>query len=174
MNDFFGNVDINNMKFMKKMLIPVILLFAISISAQDKNEGLNLQRIADDLKYNNGYRFIKLGRYDKALEELNEYLEIFIYGTHRDEAYGNIARIHFIRLDYQKAAEIYRQLFEEFSNSDSGIEGYYNMGVCYQKMGYENRAAVIFRDIVRNYPESTMTGRAKIQVELLKILEPEK
>jgi TolA-binding protein len=161
------------MKAIQRILLPVILLVSIPLMGQDKKEGLNLDRIADDLKYRNGYRFIELGRYSKALEELNEYLEIFIYGTHRDEAYNNIARIHFIRLDYQKAAGIYRDLFEEYSNSDSGIEGYYNMGVCYQKMGYNQRAAEIFQDIVRNYPESTMTGKAKIQVDLLKILESE-
>jgi TolA-binding protein len=161
------------MKFIYKYLIPLILLASIPLAAEEKKEGLNLDRIADDLKYRNGYRFIELGRYNKALEELNEYLEIYLYGIHRDEAYSNIARIHFIRLDYQKAAGTYGQLFEEFSNSDSGIEGYYNMGVCYQKMGYNRRAAEIFRDIVRNYPESTMTGKAKIQVDLLKILESE-
>lgn len=161
------------MKFSNKSLLSVILLVSIPLAAQNKNKGLNLDRIADDLKYRNGYRFIELGRYDKALEELNEYLEIFLYGTHRDEAYSNIAGIYFTRLDYQKAAGTYRQLFEEFSNSDSGIEGYYNMGVCYQKMGYNRKAAEVFQDIVRNYPESTMTGKAKIQIDLLKILESE-
>ncbi len=158
---------------MNNYLIPLILLVSLPLAAQNNNKGLNLDRVADDLKYRNGYRFVELGRYNKALEELNEYLEIFLSGTHRDEAYDNIARIYFTRLDYQKAAGIYRRLFEEFSNSDSGIEGYYNMGVCYQKMGYNSKAAEVFRDIVMNYPESTMTGKAKIQVDLLKILESE-
>jgi TolA-binding protein len=162
------------MIFIRRLLIVTLIFLSIPSLPQNKKEGLNLDRITDDLKYRNGRRFVELEKYDKALEELNEYLEIFIYGAHRDEAYSSIAKIHFMKLDYQKAAVIYRKLFEEFSNRDSGVEGYYNMGVCYQKMGYDSRAAEVFNDIVTSYPESTVSGKARIQVDLLKILSSKK
>ncbi len=158
-------------KYMLKIIIFVWIVAVPTLAPGRDNSGnINLDKIADDLKYENSVRFIKLNRHDRAIEELNEYLEIFIHGTHRNEAFKNIAEIYFNRFEYQKALKVYRSLFEEFSNSEEGIEAYYNIGICYSKMGYNKKAEEIFKSIITDYSGSGFAYSAQIQIDLLKII----
>ncbi len=163
------------MKYLCVPLIAMTILFLPdSLWSQvvpAKTEQVNLDRVADDLKFQNGMQLLQLRQYDKAVEALSEYLEIFNDGTHRNEAYKSIARIYFDRFDYQKAVRTYRNLFEEFSTSDDGIEAYFQIGICYTKMGYENKAMEVFREIVDDYPDSGISSQARTQLDLLNVLQ---
>jgi TolA-binding protein len=153
------------------ILLFLVITPALVYSAEEKKEGTGLDVLADELKFQNGVEFVKNKMYGKALETFNEYLEIYINGTHRNEAYKFIAEIYFNRMEYQKAANFYRSLYEEYSTADSGIEAYLNIGICYTKMGYDQKAADIFNDIVENHPESTFRSQAELQLNVLNILQ---
>ncbi|HPV42754.1 MAG TPA: tetratricopeptide repeat protein [Spirochaetota bacterium] len=140
-------------------------------AADEIRDGQSLDALADDLKFQNGLGFLKIKKYDKALETFNEYLEIFQNGTHRHEAYRHIAEIYFNRMEYLKAVDKYRALYEEFSNTESGVEAYYNIGLCYIKMGNEKKAAEIFNDIVENHAESAYRQQAELQLSMIDILQ---
>ena len=157
---------------MKKSFIVILCIFVFSClaGAQERGKELNLQKIADDLKFQNGMTFIRLEKFDKALQELQEYLEIFSRGIHRNEAYMNIGDIYFCRLEYHKAQRVYRSLYEEYSDRDDGVEAYYKVGLCYKKMGYRGRASEIFNEIVREHGGSSFASQASLQVELIDIL----
>ncbi|MCP4130690.1 MAG: tetratricopeptide repeat protein [bacterium] len=156
-----------------------LLLFTALLFAQENQENkkkkappkqLNLEKAADDMKFRNGIQFIKLNRDDKAIEALNEYLEIYYNGIHRHEAYKRLAEIAINKFDYQEAIKIYRSLFEEFSNSTEGVEAYYRIGLCYKKMGYDKKALRVFKEILSNFSDSDYAEQARIQVDMLKIL----
>ena len=170
-------------------LLTLVIQWAltpITLSAQDANKDepapeikkeqkadsapVTAVNLADEVKFRNAMEFIRLERQDKALMELSEYLEIFIQGAHRDEAYRQIARIHCENFDYMKAVRAYGHLYEEYGTTESGIEGYFNMGLCYNKMGYRDRAKRIFEDIIRDHPEFPCAGKAGTQLELVKIV----
>ncbi|NLV66075.1 MAG: tetratricopeptide repeat protein, partial [Spirochaetes bacterium] len=136
---------------------------------EQKTGAINLKQVADDLKFRKGAEFYRLERYDLALNELYEYLEIYYDGTHRGEAYRKIADIHIKQYNYQKAVEVYRRLYEEFSSTDEGVDGFFQMGICYLKMGYDSKAEAIFRSIIQEHPGTTGAANAEIQLELLKI-----
>ena len=157
---------------MKKIFVLIIFtVFAISsLTAQVKNPKSGLEQAADDSKYQSGAMFFSLNRYDKALQEFSEYLEIFYNGNHRHEAYKKIAEIYILSFDYQKAADKYKLLYEEFSSSEDGLEGYFRAGICYQKMGYDDKAKDIFTEIQTNYPESSFARQSQAQLDLMKIL----
>jgi TolA-binding protein len=148
-----------------------ILIQAALLAADEKNDGQNLDVLADNLKFQNGVEFMKLKIYDKALETFNEYLEIYYNGNHRHEAFKNIAEIYSSRLDYLKAIANYRSLYEEFSTTESGVEAYFNIGICYYKMGYEKKAAGIFNDILENHSSSAYARQAKLQLDILNIFD---
>jgi TolA-binding protein len=152
------------------IILSLGMMPAIIHAADVPKEQQNLDVLADDLKFQNGAGFIKIKMYDKALETLREYLEIFYNGNHRHEAYRLIAEIYFNRMEYTRAIENYRALYEEFSTSDSGIGAYFNIGICYVKMGDEKKAAEIFNDIVDNHPESTYRPQAAMQLDVLNII----
>ncbi len=162
---------------MKRFLVvlsALCLFMSVTVSAQEQDDDkqeLNLEKISDDMKYKNGVGFIKLKRYEKALQELHEYLEIYYDGIHRDEAYRNIAEIYFKRFEYQKAIQVYRSLYEEFSNSEAGVEAYYRIGICYRKMGFDEKAQDVFRTILTDHPDSGHAARARVQLDLLSILK---
>ena len=155
----------------------IIILFIIAlmglpamVRAADDTNG-SLDALADDLKFQNGVAFLKIKKYDKALETFNEYLEIYNNGTHRNEAYRHIAEIYFNRMEYLKAVDIYRALYGEYSSTESGVEAYFNMGLCYIKMGNEKKAAEIFNDIVENHAESAYRQQAELQLSMIDILQ---
>jgi len=161
---------------MRDLKIVCIMLIMVTgpifVRAADENkDAQNLDVLADDLKFQNGVSFIKLKMYDKALETFNEYLEIYYNGNHRDEAYRHLAEIYFNRLEYLKAIDNYQLLFEEFSTTESGVEAYFNIGICYLKMGNDKKAAVIFNDIVENHHDSAWRQQAELQLDMLNILQ---
>jgi len=158
------------MKIIRHAAFILFLLLPAFLFAEEGEAPLNLDKIADDLKFNNGREFLKLKRPDKAVEEFNEYLEIYYNGIHRHEVYKELARIYFQRFDYQRAIDRYRSLYEEYSNSDDGVDAYYHIGICYKKMGYDDEAMKIFKSIVSDHPGSNSAYQSRIQVDLLNIL----
>lgn len=159
-------------RLMTSLIMLSLLFTASALNATDVNsETRSMEVLADDLKFQNGVAFLKLRMYDKALETLNEYLEIYYNGTHRHEAYRTIAEIYFNKLEYLKAIEHYRALYEEFSNTESGVEAYYNIGVCNIKMGNEKKAAEIFTEILERHQDSAYRQQAELQLDMLNILQ---
>ncbi len=161
---------------MKRLIASlfILALFCTASAARAADaagESRSMEVLADDLKFQNGVAFLKLKMNDKALETFNEYLEIYYNGTHRHEAYRHIAEIYFNKLEYLKAIEHYRALYEEFSNTESGVEAYYNIGICNIKMGDESKAAAIFNEIIERHQESSYRQQAELQLDMLNILQ---
>jgi TolA-binding protein len=152
------------------LLLTLILLPVAIHAAEEAKAPRTLDAIADDVKFQNGLGFIKLKMYDKALETFNEYLEIYYNGNHRNEAFKYIAEIYFNRLEYARAIKYYSALYEEFSNSEPGVEAFFNTGICYMKMGYDKKASEVFNEIVENHRESAFRQQAELQLDMLNIL----
>lgn len=149
-----------------------IILFCapLMLAAQEKKEPVDLKKVADDTKFDNARQFYNIRDYNKALLELNEYLEIYINGAHRNEANRYIARIYFDRFEYMKSIQAYNAIFEDSSTSEEGIEAYYRTGICFQKMGDESKAVEVFKSIIDQYPYSNFAYLSKIQLDLIKIV----
>lgn len=156
----------------KRIILIFILIFTcIYAYPEDITGALNLKQVADDMKYRRGAEFFRLEKYDFALNELYEYLEIYYNGTHRGDAYKKIAEIYIKFYDYQKAADIYKKLYEELSNTEEGLDAYFRAGLCYLKMGFDNKAEAIFQSIIQEHPGTTAAKNAQIQLELIKIFQ---
>jgi tetratricopeptide (TPR) repeat protein len=154
------------------VFFALCVIFPASVRAADeKDASQTLDALGDNLKFQNGVYLMHLKMYDKALRTLREYLEIHLNGNHRREAYKLIGDIYFDRLEYEKAIQSYQALYEEFSGTESGVGAYFDIGLCYHKMGYEKKAAEIFNDIVENHPESMYAKDARLQLDVLKIIE---
>lgn len=163
------------MKLIKIMVIFFLTLNLSIISFAEENTGLaNLKKVADDMKFQNGMEFYKLEKFDRSLSEFNEYIEIYYDGIHRNEALKKIAEIHIRFFDYQKAIDAYRMLYQEFSSTDEGIDAYFQIGICYKKMGFDSKAEGIFKYIVEEHPGTTAAYNSEIQLDLLKISTEQK
>ncbi len=158
------------MKQFKYVVIFIfILIFAVNSFAEEKTGLVNLKKVADDMKFQNGLEFYKLEKFERALGEFNEYIEIYYDGIHRNEALKKIAEIHIRLFNYQKAIDAYRILYQEFSSTDEGIDAYFQIGICYKKMGFDSKAEAIFKYIVEEHPGTSAAYNSEIQLDLLKI-----
>lgn len=159
-------------QYMRKIIsiAAIILTIGTNLSAQNKINELDSRQIYDNMKFKNGIEFMKLNDYERALNEFNEYLEIYIHGIHRGSAYRKIAEVHISRFDFQKAVKAYIEIYQEYSYIDEGIDAYFEAGVCYKKMGYDSKAGEIFQYIVKEHPGTNAAYNAEIQLELIKII----
>ncbi len=160
-------------------LLIVIIFFAFPLYSQGdagdvEKEKKTLKQLEDDGKFENGMHLIRLGRQEKGMLILQEYLEIYYNGNHRYEAYREIARVRVENFDYQQAVKVYSRMYEEFGDTEEGVEGFYNMGICYQKMGYRKKAREVFRAIVEHHSETSFARQASLQLDLLNILADER
>ncbi len=157
------------MKIKLMFFFFLISYSVICFSAGENAGNTSLKKVADDMKFQNAIEFYKLEKFDRALDEFNEYIEIYYDGIHRNEAFKKIAEIHIRFFNYQKAIDAYRQLYQEFSNTDEGIDAYFQIGVCYKKMGFDSKAESIFNYIVAEHPGTSAAYNSEIQLDLLKI-----
>ncbi|MFW5862954.1 MAG: tetratricopeptide repeat protein [Spirochaetota bacterium] len=162
-----------------KIFLAILLTAFVYASgfAQEEQKvvdsSVNTERMADQMKFDQGKYFFELGQYDRALENLQEYLELYLHGAHRGEAYRMIASVYFQRFRYNRAAEVYRSLLEEYPGSENGIQGMYKMGICYKKMGDTDRASAIFSRLIREYPSSSYAHHSRVILDVMKIVSSE-
>jgi TolA-binding protein len=152
---------------MKKIVLVLILIIApVVIYAK----GEDLRKIEDDTAFSNGIHFLKLGQKKKGLLVLKEYLEVYIDGNHRGEAYLHIAKLYFEQFDYTQAIATYESLYQEMGSTEEGVQGYYLMGICYQKMGYTEKAKAVFNSILIHHSDTSLAQQARMQLEVMKLV----
>jgi TolA-binding protein len=161
-----------------KWALPAAVLAAAFLIAaspakaagEEMKVSMDLNRVADDTKFENALQFYNLRDEHRALQEFHEYLEIFLNGAHRNEAYRYIARIHFDRFEYDKSVRAYSAIYEDSTGTEEGVEAYYRAAICYQKMGDGLQAHRIYQSIIEQYPYSNFAYLSKIQMDLMKII----
>lgn len=136
-------------------------------AAQDSS----FEKASDDMRFDNAYQFYRLEQYDKALILLQEYLEVYEDGSHRETAFDYLAGIYFMRYDYRKALKTYLAHFEEFSDTEEGVRAYYNAGICYRKMGMKNEAENVFNTIINEYSAFQSAADARMQLDVQNIIK---
>jgi len=151
---------------MKKLLLIILLLVTLPVAAQEKR---TMQQEADDKKFQQGLFFVSINEHQKALNEFYEYLDIYVDGLHRAKAYRFIAAIYFDNSQYTKAINVYKRLFEEFPLTDDGMYSLLQIGICYNKMGFEDDAIKAFTQLIKEYPDTNYAKDASTMLELLKI-----
>ncbi|MCX7679932.1 MAG: tetratricopeptide repeat protein [Spirochaetes bacterium] len=151
--------------------ICIAFLHFASIAFTPASGEEDLNTAADKLKFETARYFYENRLFDKCLAELHEYLEIYSNGIHRKEAFLMIGEIYFKRFNYSRAAKTYLGLYEEFSNTDEGIQGYFNAAICYEKMGKEKKAKEILKTIIEHHPDSRHAALAQTRLKVLEMIE---
>lgn len=156
-------------------IIQSILVFSVLviIPVQLFSQEGNLARIADDTRFANAYYFVEMEMPEKAAVLLSEYVEVYQNGIHRKEALLALGDIYYDKFDYQKARDFYMMLFEEYSNTEEGVEAYYRAALCYVKMGMSKKADAIFADILSNFSGYAAAEKARLQRDIESILSEE-
>ena len=80
-----------------------------------------------------------------------------------------IARIQYARKDYAEAAKSFIQVAYGYEYPKWQAQATYEAGRCYQRLGQPRRAAKLYEDVVKKYPDSDQAPAARQQ---LKDLQP--
>lgn len=167
---------------MKKSILAIISLCLCAglytVYAQDQtavapsaDSGSDLERVNDDVRYENAASLLKLKKKDKALALFGEYLELFPDGAHRKEVLRSIGDVYLDRFDYKRAIKYYQQLYEEFGSEEEGVGGFFQTAVCYSRMGYTDKAAGIYKQIIEQYPSSGYSSKSRTQLDLEELVK---
>lgn len=125
-------------------------------------EGIIRHSPASFLAQNNlGVAYVKLGRYDEAVERFQEALAL---KPGRVEANSNLADVHFRMGDYEKSLEYYRTV-EKIVPAHKAAEIQNNIGIVYQAYGQTEKALERFQLALRLDP-----GLSYVHFNIAKIL----
>lgn len=172
MNRLFSCFAQNTLKkILSFLIVMMITASAFAQNSADTAAPVIPSRDNDTLRYENAYQLFKMKRYDKALLLFGEYIEVYPDGVHRKESLKYIGDIYLGRFDYARAIKYYSMLYEEFSSEEEGIGGYYQTGICYSRMGKEDKAIEIFKEINSLYPASSWADKARLQLDLEEMLK---
>lgn len=153
---------------MKRIILFISFFFIFGLYA---GADTSFEKASDDMRFDNAYQFYRLEQYDKALILLQEYLEVYEDGSHRETAFDYLAGIYFMRYDYRKALKFYLAHFEEFSDTEEGVRAYYNAGICYRKMGMKSDAEKVFNTIISEYSAFQSASDARMQLDVQNIIK---
>jgi TolA-binding protein len=147
-----------------------VIAFAQSPDASPSAES-DPQADNDRVYYENGLNLLKMKSPDKALLRFGEYLELYAEGAYRKDVLMHMGDIYLSKFDYVKALKYYQYLYQEFSSDEEGVGGYFQMGICYSRMGSAKKAEEIFRNIMGMYPASRFAAKAKTQLDIDEIIK---
>jgi TolA-binding protein len=166
---------------MKKiMMLTFLSLFALLFAsyAQDAVQpsssdtaSSDLERVNDDVRYENAAQLLKLKKKDKALALFGEYLELFPDGAHRKEALRSVGDVYLDRFDYRRAIKYYQQLYEEFGSEEEGVGGFFQSAICHSRMGNVDKASEIYKRIIEMYPSSVYASKSKTQLDIEEMIK---
>jgi TolA-binding protein len=157
---------------LKIWMILMLCIFSFSLIAQEPAQPeSDPKKDSDNFRFENALQLYNLKRYDKALPLFGEYIEVFTEGAHRKEAFRYIGDIYLSRFDYPHALKYYSLLYEEFSSDEEGIGGYFQMGICYSRMGNGDKAIAIYKNLIDQYPASRYAQKAKAQLDLEELIK---
>lgn len=79
--------------------------------------------LIDDILYKKAQIYVKQKKYDKAIADYNEVIETYKEEIRADNALFELASLYELQLDdKEKAEELYKSLFMDFSNSTLAVE----------------------------------------------------
>ncbi len=103
--------------------------------------------------YYRGWQQLSQGHYERAIENLREFLKANPDHVYADRAQFLIADSHFRNKEYGLAVIASNQLESRFPSSVRLPEALYKRGLAYRQMGQEADATRTFRDLIKRFPD---------------------
>ncbi|MCK4307759.1 tetratricopeptide repeat protein [candidate division WOR-3 bacterium] len=93
--------------------------------------------------------YFRIGSHEKAIKTCKE----LIHTNLRVYAQAQLARIHFLLAQYDKAIYEYEVLVNDFPEGDAARDARYQIGLCYEYLGSQNEARITWQTFINKYPE---------------------
>jgi len=107
------------------------------------------------------------GKNDLALQEYQQYLKYFSDGPFAPNAQFWIGYIYYTQGDYEDALKAFDQVLVQFSPNSKTPDAYLWKGTTLVKLGHRTEGAKEFRQLIKLYPSSEASTKARAQLKQL-------
>lgn len=113
------------------------------------------------------------GRSDSALKLFEQFLTQHANTDLAPAAQYNIGRIHYDTGDFEKAREAFDLVLERFPENPQTPDARFMKGMCLVRTGSNRAAAMEFRALITQYPNTELAERAKVELGNIGYSAPE-
>lgn len=138
-------------------LLCLFFMLLINLAAQNKN--------AEQVYFDFALSLMQEERFGEALENFQDFIELYPQSPLVNQAYEKIAEIHIENRNYQKALKIYKKLAERSGPNHVGLRYLLLSGRLMQKLGYMEEALKIYQQIIFLYPNSPNAHEAEQELK---------
>jgi len=110
------------------------------------------------------------GKSDLALQEYQQYLKYFSDGPFAPNAQFWIGYIYYTQGDYEDALKAFDNVLAQFSPNSKTPDAYLWKGTTLVKLGHRTEGAKEFRQLIKLYPGSEASTKARAQLKQLGLL----
>ena len=169
------------MRFVLFCLLFVLYSFAtvsIQIHAESGKKITEVYKAEEikqgELLYKKASEFYTDGNYSKAIEETKLFLILFLRHPKEWDARKLLSQCYQKTGDTLALAENELQMYKDYPNTEEGLDAYLESARAMIRMGRENKAISILKDITQNTYSSKIAQEAELELGQLEILNMSK
>ena len=138
-------------------------------SGQDASAGstASVPPVPAETLYQNAMRDRSGGKDDLALQEFSDYLKYYGNTALAPNAQFYIAELHLKQNDLDQALQEFDMVLEKYQDNNKTADALYMKGATLVKMGKRTQGKQEFCELVKRFPASDLTTKAKSQVRAL-------
>jgi tetratricopeptide (TPR) repeat protein len=141
-------------RFFTLYRLTLIFIILLSCCIYFDYEKLIAQESNEKIEFEYGERLFMEEHFDLAAKQFQIYLEKYPYNPQKVKAQYLLAEAYFYLNQYQLAQEEYMKLIIKYTDFPHNDQIFYQLGLCFKKMGKFKEAVVFFKRIYENFPDS--------------------
>ena len=148
----------------------IVFLMAASKLGSQEQAGREKQKSQAEIMLDEAKELRKEDRLRQAKLTYRDIVELYTDRHVQRQALQAIAEIQEHRQRYLEAQQTYERLYEKTGETPLGLQYLYQSARLKEKMGFQNQATEIYRQIVSARPGSTAAQKAKNRLKLNDLL----
>jgi len=161
--DLYQELDKRVSAAMQPAQVPAV------IAAPENNQTINY---SSDLTENEAYdravnMVLKDKRYDEAIPEFRAFNQKYPNSTYAPNAHYWLGQLLFNKGDLEQAKQEFAIVVNKHEGSSKRSDALLKLGMVAQKQNDNNRASVLYRQLIEEYPSSSAAQLAKPRLENL-------
>lgn len=137
-------------------------------------EGAAAGAVSSEQLYEGALRDKNGGNLDLALKEFMDFVAQFGNTSLAPNAQYYIGEIKYLRGEYDDAVQAFDLVLEKYEESDKTPDAHYMKAMSLAKMGQTTKARAEFNTLIKRYPQSELSAKAKTQLRTLGQATPAK
>ena len=124
---------------------------------------------AEKADYNTAFDALKAGRYSEAARLFAAFVEQYPNGDYSDNAQYWLAESYYVTGNYRIALNAFQNLINRFPGSPKVPDGKLKLGYTFFSLKDWRQAEIVLKEVVDQYPNSTVSRLAQNQLRTMRI-----